>query len=89
MLRHPCLIHHQHITLDHLRLHRQQARLEQLMSISWLTGMHDHVILAAIQPVLAEARHRPFGIDSSTLGALAGRSVMPSGMASKSKKLSA
>ncbi|WP_104203290.1 type I-F CRISPR-associated endoribonuclease Cas6/Csy4 [Billgrantia saliphila] len=43
---------------DRLRLHAGQARLEQLMEIAWLTGMRDHVMLEAIQPVPAEARHR-------------------------------
>lgn len=43
---------------DRLRLHGGQARLEQLMEVSWLTGMRDHVMLGAIQPVPAEARHR-------------------------------
>ncbi|MBD3898357.1 type I-F CRISPR-associated endoribonuclease Cas6/Csy4 [Halomonas sp. ML-15] len=43
---------------DRLRLHGQQTRLEQLMAMSWLTGMRDHVILDAIQPVPNDARHR-------------------------------
>lgn len=43
---------------DRLRLHAGQARLEQLMAISWLTGMRDHVVLEAIRPVPAEVRHR-------------------------------
>ena len=43
---------------DRLRLHGQEARLEQLMAISWITGMRDHVMLEAIRPVPAGARHR-------------------------------
>ncbi|MGM0986710.1 MAG: type I-F CRISPR-associated endoribonuclease Cas6/Csy4 [Pseudomonadota bacterium] len=43
---------------DRLRLHAEQSRLEQLMTISWLTGMRDHVMLAPIQPVPADAKHR-------------------------------
>ena len=43
---------------DRLRLHAEQARLDQLMAMSWLTGMRDHVILEAIQSVPAETKHR-------------------------------
>lgn len=43
---------------DRLRLHAGQARLEQLMALSWLTGMRDHVSLATTQPVPADAKHR-------------------------------
>lgn len=43
---------------DRLRLHAGQTRLEQLMETSWLTGMRDHVLMEAIQPVPAEAKHR-------------------------------
>lgn len=43
---------------DRLRLHAGQARLEQLMEVSWLTGMRDHVMLDTIQAVPAEAQHR-------------------------------
>ncbi|MGR4066544.1 type I-F CRISPR-associated endoribonuclease Cas6/Csy4 [Billgrantia sp. C5P2] len=43
---------------DRLRLHAGQSRLEQLLEFSWLTGMRDHVMLDAIQPVPADAQHR-------------------------------
>lgn len=43
---------------DRLRLHADQARLEELMEISWLTGMRDHVISDSIQAVPAEAQYR-------------------------------
>lgn len=43
---------------DRLRLHGRQDRLEQLMSMSWLTGMRDHITLDSIQPVPAEVVHR-------------------------------
>lgn len=41
-----------------LRLHGSKKRLEQLMVMPWLTGMRDHVQLAAIQPVPEEVSHR-------------------------------
>lgn len=43
---------------DRLRLHAGLTRLEQLMETSWLTGMRDHVLMEAILPVPAEAKHR-------------------------------
>lgn len=43
---------------DRLRLHGRQARLEQLMAMTWLTGMRDHVMLEAIQSVPTEAKYR-------------------------------
>ncbi|WP_416138382.1 type I-F CRISPR-associated endoribonuclease Cas6/Csy4 [Halomonas sp. HK25] len=43
---------------DRLRLHAPQARLDQLMALSWLTGMRDHVIIEPVTPVPAETRHR-------------------------------
>lgn len=43
---------------DRLRLHGGQSRLEQLMAISWLTGMQDHVMLDPITPVPVEVKHR-------------------------------
>ncbi|MBW6392789.1 type I-F CRISPR-associated endoribonuclease Cas6/Csy4 [Billgrantia antri] len=42
---------------DRLRLHAELPRLEQLMEVSWLTGMRDHITLASIQPVPADAKH--------------------------------
>lgn len=43
---------------DLLRLHGREARLEQLMENSWLTGMRDHVMLQAMQGVPSESQHR-------------------------------
>ncbi|GED23780.1 type I-F CRISPR-associated endoribonuclease Cas6/Csy4 [Halomonas halmophila] len=42
---------------DRLRLHAYRSRLEQLMALPWLAGMRDHVELADIAPIPAEARH--------------------------------
>lgn len=36
---------------EHLRLHGTQARLKQLMSDAWLTGMRDHVSVSEVLPV--------------------------------------
>ncbi|MDT8893133.1 type I-F CRISPR-associated endoribonuclease Cas6/Csy4 [Halomonas sp. I1] len=41
-----------------LRLHAQQSRLEELMALSWLAGMRDHVALSDIAPIPEEASHR-------------------------------
>lgn len=43
---------------DRLRLHAGRERLEQLMAMSWLTGMRDHVQLDAVQPVPTEVSYR-------------------------------
>lgn len=43
---------------DRLRLHGQQARLEQLMEQPWLAGMRELVQIDGIQPVPENARHR-------------------------------
>ncbi|WP_280564875.1 type I-F CRISPR-associated endoribonuclease Cas6/Csy4 [Chromohalobacter sp. 48-RD10] len=42
---------------DRLRLHARKERLEQLLALSWLAGMRDHVELADIAPVPAATRH--------------------------------
>lgn len=41
----------------HLRLHGTQASLEQLMAITWLTGMRDHVSVSDVLAVPANAKH--------------------------------
>jgi len=43
---------------DRLRLHARKERLEQLMALSWLAGMRDHVELTDIAPVPTEVSHR-------------------------------
>lgn len=43
---------------DRLRLHATQPHLDQLMNTSWLTGMRDHVVVAPVQRVPGNARHR-------------------------------
>jgi CRISPR-associated endonuclease Csy4 len=43
---------------DCLRLHGHHPRLEQLMAMPWLTGMHDHTMLGTVQPVPNDASHR-------------------------------
>lgn len=43
---------------DRLRLHSRRERLEQLMGTAWLTGMRDHVIVEAVQPIPDNPRHR-------------------------------
>ena len=42
---------------DHLRLHGTQARLQQLMSADWLTGMRDHTQVSEVLTVPASAQH--------------------------------
>lgn len=42
---------------DHLRLHGTQARLQQLMSTDWLTGMRDHTQVSEVLTVPASAQH--------------------------------
>lgn len=42
---------------DHLRLHGSQARLEQLMGASWLTGMRDHTQVSELLATPANAQH--------------------------------
>ncbi|EHJ94020.1 type I-F CRISPR-associated endoribonuclease Cas6/Csy4 [Vreelandella boliviensis] len=42
---------------DHLRLHGTQARLQQLMSADWLTGMRDHTQVSEVLAVPAGAQH--------------------------------
>ncbi len=41
-----------------MRLHGSPASLNVLMESSWLTGMHDHLQLSAMQPVPPGAQHR-------------------------------
>ncbi|WP_447927699.1 type I-F CRISPR-associated endoribonuclease Cas6/Csy4 [Vreelandella sp. EE27] len=41
----------------HLRLHATQARLQQLMTANWLTGMRDHVSVSDILAVPSDAKH--------------------------------
>ncbi|GAB2786290.1 type I-F CRISPR-associated endoribonuclease Cas6/Csy4 [Halomonas shantousis] len=43
---------------DRLRLHGQQARLEQLMEQPWQAGMRELVQIDGIQPVPGSVRHR-------------------------------
>lgn len=43
---------------ERLRVHGQKNRLQKLMSIAWLAGMREHVMLEAIQPVPGEVRYR-------------------------------
>ncbi|MGP9686911.1 type I-F CRISPR-associated endoribonuclease Cas6/Csy4 [Halomonas sp. AOP25-F1-15] len=42
---------------DHLRLHSTQARLQQLMSADWLTGMRDHSQVSEVIAAPAGAQH--------------------------------
>jgi len=42
---------------DHLRLHGDQARLEQLMSTDWLTGMRDHTQVGELLAVPENTQH--------------------------------
>lgn len=42
---------------DHLRLHGTQARLQQLMSADWLTGMRDHTQVSEVLTVPVSAQH--------------------------------
>ena len=43
---------------DILRLHGTAERLEQLMATDWLKGMHDHVQVADVSRVPADAEYR-------------------------------
>ncbi|MCP1314541.1 MULTISPECIES: type I-F CRISPR-associated endoribonuclease Cas6/Csy4 [unclassified Halomonas] len=36
---------------EHLRLHGTRARLDELMALSWLTGMRDHVTVSDVMAV--------------------------------------
>ena len=40
-----------------LRLHGSKESLERLMTVRWTQGMHDHVDIAPIRPVPADAMH--------------------------------
>ncbi|MGP9764666.1 type I-F CRISPR-associated endoribonuclease Cas6/Csy4 [Halomonas sp. AOP13-D3-9] len=42
---------------DRLRLHGTQARLQQLMSADWLTGMRDHTQVSEVLAVPADVQH--------------------------------
>ncbi len=42
---------------NHLRLHGTQARLQQLMSADWLTGMRDHTQVSEVTTVPTNAQH--------------------------------
>lgn len=42
---------------SHLRLHGTHKRLEQLMSMDWLTGMRDHTQVSEVLEVPADAQH--------------------------------
>ncbi|WP_304526616.1 type I-F CRISPR-associated endoribonuclease Cas6/Csy4 [Halomonas sp. I5-271120] len=43
---------------NRLRLHSGKERLEQLMAVSWLTGMRDHVQLEVVQSVPEKVSYR-------------------------------
>lgn len=43
---------------DRLRLHGSAAALERLMAQPWLTGMHDHIRLEAVDTVPPAIQHR-------------------------------
>ena len=43
-----------------VRIHSDQESLEQLMKISWLSGMRDHLLIAEIVPVPDNAKHCVF-----------------------------
>jgi len=43
---------------NRLRLHSTAAHLGDFMARAWLTGMADHLIVSAIQPLPAGVRHR-------------------------------